>query len=160
MTEFAINASVSGMTKYAPFELTGGHMPSMIKELRSDEVIPKGIKAFADQALQNLAEAHDSIIKARVFQTRNTNTHRGKEPTISPGDLVYLSTKNLNLPKGRARKLCPKYVGPYKVVKADPSNSTYTLDLPVALQEQRIVPKFHVALLRPYIASLDALFPN
>jgi hypothetical protein len=68
--------------------------------------------------------------------------------------------KNLNLPKGRARKLCPKYVGPYKVVKADLSNSTYTLDLPVALQEQRIVPKFHIALLRPYIASSDALFPN
>jgi hypothetical protein len=160
MTEFTINASVSETTKYAPFKLNGGHMPSMIKELRSDEVIPKGIKAFVDQALQNLAEAHDLIIEARVFQTRNANTHRGKEPTISPGDLVYLATKNLNLPKGRVRKLCPKYVGPYKVVKADPSNSTYTLDLPVALQERRIVPKFHIALLRPYIASSDALFPN
>jgi hypothetical protein len=29
-----------------------------------------------------------------------------------------------------------------------------------ALQECRIVPKFHVSLLRPYIASSDAMFPN
>jgi hypothetical protein len=71
---------------------------------------------------------------------------------------VYLSTKNLNLPKGRARKLCPKYAGPYKVVKADLANSIYTLELPGALQEQRIVHKFHVSLLRPYIASSDAMF--
>ena len=66
MTEFAINASISTTTKYAPFELNGGYMPSMIKELRMDEAIPKGIKAFVDQALQNLAEAHDTIIEARV----------------------------------------------------------------------------------------------
>ena len=74
MTEFAINASVSQTTKYAPFELNGGYMPSMIKELRSDKIIPKGIKAFGDQALQNLAEAHDTIIEARVFQTSYANT--------------------------------------------------------------------------------------
>ena len=135
MMEFAINASVSGMTKYAPFELNGGYMPSMIKELRTDEVIPKGIKAFTNQALQNLAEAHDSIIEARVFQTWTANARWGKKPTILPGDLMYLSTKNLNLPKGRVRKLCPKYVGPYKVAKADLDSSTYTLELPTALQE-------------------------
>ena len=52
-----------------------------------------------------------------------------------PGDLVYLSTKNLSLPKGSTRKLCPKYVGPYKVAKADLDSLTYTLELPMALQE-------------------------
>lgn len=160
MTEFAINASISETTKYAPFELNGGYMPSMIKELCMDKVIPKKIKAFADQALQNIAEAHDAIIKARVFQTSYANTHWREEATISQGNLVYLSMKNLNLPKGRARNLCPKYVGPYKVAKARPVNSTYTLELPVALQEHRIIPKFHISLLRPYIASSDTMFPN
>ena len=136
MTEFIINASVSDTTKYVAFELTGGYMPSMIKELRADNAIPKGIKTFADQALQNLAEAHDTIIEARVFQMSYPNNCQGKEHPISPGNLVlYLLTKNLNLPKGRARKLCPKYVGPYKVAKAEPANSTYTLELPVALQK-------------------------
>jgi len=160
MAEFAINASVSATTKFAPFELNSGIMPSMMKEIRSDDVLPKGIKAYGEQALRNLAEAHDNIIEARVFQTKAANTRRAEEPTIAKGDLVYLSTKNLNLPKGRARKLCPKYIGPYKVLDANPANSTYKLELPVALQERRIFPTFHVSLLRPYHASNDAMFPN
>src|SRR6202789_2442989 len=125
MSEFAINASISETTKYAPFELNGGYMPSMIRELRTDEVNPQGSQAVARKALENLAEAHDAIIAARVFQTSNANKRRRIEPTISRGDLVFLSTKNLNLPKGRARKLCPKCVGPYKVAEANPNVSTY-----------------------------------
>ena len=63
LTEFAINASVSETAKYAPFELNGGYMPSMIKEIRANMEIPKGIKDFADRALERLAEAHDTIIE-------------------------------------------------------------------------------------------------
>jgi hypothetical protein len=33
MVEFAINSSISESTGYAPFELSGGYMPSMIKEI-------------------------------------------------------------------------------------------------------------------------------
>lgn len=135
-------------------------MPSMIKEIRKDAAIPKGVRAFAQAALQNLAEAHDSIIEARVIQTSYANKKRRSDPQITTGTLVYLSTKNLNLPKGRARKLCPKFVGPYKVLDAHPATSTYKLELPAALQERRINPTFHVSLLRPYNATNDALFPN
>jgi len=134
MVEFAINSSISETTGYAPFELNYGYMLSMIKEIWSDEGIVQGIKVFALTALQNLADAHDSIIEAQVFQTRAANKLRKEEPKISNGDLVYLSTKNLNLPKGRARKLCPKFVGPYKVITAHPEVSNYTLELPAALQ--------------------------
>ena len=107
MTEFAINSSVSATSRYAPFELNGGYMPSMMKEFRSNETMARGIKDFAAQALHNLAEAHDAIIETRVFQTSQSNRHRREEPEIVENDLVYLSTKNLNLPKNRARKLCP-----------------------------------------------------
>ena len=73
LTEFTINSSISGTTKYAPFELNNGYMPSMIRKIQSDNVAPKGIKDFAKQALQNLADAHDAIIEARVFQTHHAN---------------------------------------------------------------------------------------
>lgn len=43
---------------------------------------------------------------------------------------------------------------------ANPETSNYTLELPVALQGRRIVPTFHVGLLRPYYQSSDAEFPN
>lgn len=99
LTEFAINASIAEMTKFTPFELNGGYMPSMRKEICSDEVISRGIRIFAEMALQNLAEVYNAIIEARVFQTRHTNEHCAPEPDIREGLLVFLSTKNLNLPK-------------------------------------------------------------
>jgi hypothetical protein len=120
MVEFAINSSISESTGFAPFELSGGYMPSMIKEFQKDEAFARGIKSFATTALQNLAEAHDTIIEARGLQADKANKRRGEEPMIAIGDLVYLSTKNLNLPKGRARKLFPRYIGPYKVVETQP----------------------------------------
>ena len=46
---------------------------------------------------------------------------------------MYLLTQNLTLPKCRARKLVPKYIGPYKVVKAHNEASTVKLELPLVL---------------------------
>jgi hypothetical protein len=110
MVEYVINSSISESTGYAPFELSSGYMPSMIKEIRSDENFTTGVKSFAVTALQNLADTHDAIIEARSFQMDNANKRRRDKPMITVGDLVYLSTKNLNLPKDRARKLCPRYI--------------------------------------------------
>lgn len=159
-TEFAINASISNMTWYAPFKLNNGYMPSMLREIRSEGGLAPGVKRFAETTLCNLADAHDAIIESRVFQTFHANRKRGEEPLISAGALVYLSTKNLNLPKGRARKLCPKFVGPYQVTKAFPESSNYELELPSALVARRIHLRFHVSLLRPYFPNNDMLFPN
>ncbi|KXN81608.1 hypothetical protein AN958_04320 [Leucoagaricus sp. SymC.cos] len=62
------------------------------------------------------------------------------------------------MPKDRARKLCPKFIGPYKVVESNPEMSNYKLDLPQALVNQRIHPVFHVSLLRPFHESDNTLF--
>ena len=90
--------------------------------------------------------AHDVIIVNRVQQTFHTNKKRQASALYHVGDHVYLSTKNLTLPKGRARKLVPKYIGPYKVVKAHNEASTVTLELPPALVAPRISPTFHTGL--------------
>lgn len=159
-TEFAINSSISQTTRFAPFKLNGGYLPSMMREYTGTSSTPPGVRKFAMQALANIAEAHDLIIANRVFQTHQANRRRSNEPSIKKGDLVYLSTKNLNLPKERARKLCPKFIGPYKVEIAYPDTSNYTLQLPSALQQRQIHPTFHVSLLCPYHANNDTLFPN
>ena len=49
--------------------------------------------------------------------------------TYKEGDLVYLSTKNISLPKGLARKLAPKFLGPFKISKTLKEGATYQLDL-------------------------------
>jgi hypothetical protein len=122
--------------------------------------VPRGVRDFAERALLNLAEAHNAIIQARVFQTVQANKHRREDLMIKAGSLVYLSTKNLALPKGRASKLLPRFVGPYRVQKALPHCSDYELELPEILAARRVHNRFHVSLLRPYVESSDALFPN
>ncbi|KXN90357.1 hypothetical protein AN958_04390 [Leucoagaricus sp. SymC.cos] len=86
-------------------------MPSMLKEVRDDNSPPQGIQKFAEVVLTNMAVAHDMIIEVRVFQIQQANKHRLPEPDIKINDLIYLATKNLNLPKRRSNKLCPKYIG-------------------------------------------------
>ena len=61
-------------------------------------------------------EAHDAILAAHVKQTRNANWKHQPSP-FKKGDLTYISTKNLSLPKGHVRKLMPKYIGPYRIVE-------------------------------------------
>jgi hypothetical protein len=84
---------------------------------------------FAMKALHNMAIAHNSIIAERVFQCHHANRHQRGEPDITQGQLVYLSTKNLTMPKGHASKLLPKFIGPYKVLRANPESSNYELEL-------------------------------
>jgi hypothetical protein len=95
-----------------------------------------------------------------VFQKHQADKRRREEPDIKVNDFIYLSTKNLAMPKGRASKLVPKFVGPYKVTKAMPSTSNYILELPEELAKRRIHTKFHVNLLRPHQPNDDVLFLN
>jgi hypothetical protein len=110
--------------------------------------------------LQNVASAHDAIIASRVFQTHQANARRRDEPKIEVGSKVYLSTANLALPKGRAGKLLPKYIGPYEVLKALPETSNYELDLPEEMVKRRIHRRFHVNLLKPHQPNDDTSFPG
>jgi hypothetical protein len=80
-----------------------------------------------------MAVTYDSIITERVFQQQYANKNQHNEPEVKQGDLVYLSTKNLTLPKGHTSKLLSKFVGPYKVLWLLPKTSNYVLDLPKEL---------------------------
>ena len=75
-------------------------------------------------------------------------------------DSVYLLTKNLALLKHRARKLMPKFIGPYKILKAMNSSLNVTLKLPQEFKDRRINPTFHNNLVQPYIKNNDRLFPK
>ena len=74
--------------------------------------------------------------------------------------MVYLSTKNLALPKGRARKLLPRYIGPYKVAEAHTATLTVRLELPPELVSRRVHLTFHVSLIQAHMANDDERFPH
>ena len=104
--------------------------------------------------------AHDAIIESHVVQSHHANHQHASGVKYSPGDFVYLSTKNLTLPKGRARKLQPKYIGPYKVVEAHTATSTVKLELPPELTAQWVHPTFHVSLVWAHVPNNDERFPH
>ena len=144
--EFALNSSVNKSTGFAPFELTYGYVPQTIQSVGTSEYA--GIQEYAEVARDMVAHAHDAIIASRVEQTHYANTRRRlDEVNLETGQKAYLSTENLNLPKARARKLMPKYIGPYEVLSCDKDKSYYTLALPDELLKRRIHPMFHAKLL-------------
>jgi hypothetical protein len=160
MAEFALNSAISSSSGFAPFELNYGYSPTVNPGLTPEPNSVPGVKRFVSQALQNLADAHDAILESRVRQTHNANRHRRDDDPFAAGDLVYVSTADLSLPKGRATKLLPKYVGPFKILDAQPSASTYRVELPAQLRARNIHDRFHRSKLRPHHANDDVLFPH
>ena len=156
--EFAINSARSVSTGYAPFFLNFGRMPkSMIWPSSSSSEYPS-VRDFALQKKLALMAAHDSILAARVKQTKDANKKRQSVP-FKTGDLAYLSTKNISFPRGLARKLLPKFLGPYKILQ-DFGNASFQLDLPPQLKRRGVHDVFHSSLLRIHIPNDDRLFPG
>jgi hypothetical protein len=102
--------------------------------------------------------AHDSILAHRVKEIKTANRKRIPSP-FEIGDLVYVSSKNLSIPKGLARKFYPKYVGPYPIIQ-NFNNESFKLGISKSLRQRGIHDVFHSSLLRVHVANNDRLFPN
>jgi hypothetical protein len=159
LVEFAINSSINASTGFAPFEINYGRVPSMGLDILPPATY-NGITEYAERAREIILEAHDNIISSRIEQSAQANKRRKIDTPYAEGDKVYLSTANLNLPPGRTRKLLPKYIGPYKVLKYNIRTSTATLDLPEELTKRRIHPHFHAEKLRPSNPNDEEMFPH
>jgi hypothetical protein len=134
-------------------------MPQIDLPVNTDTTF-KVVSQFAHQARWSLMDAHDAILEHRVDQMFHAN-RKCRESEIYVGDdRVYLSTQNLTLPKGRARKLVPWYIGPYPVTEAHNKTSTDTLELPEDLKNRHMSPTFHTNLVRRYITNNNDLFPQ
>ncbi len=114
--EFAINLAKSESTGFSPFFLNSGQTPCALIWNNDTDKRYVGVQKFTFNMKTAVMSAHNSILAARVKQTRDVNRRRREVP-FTEGDLVYLSTVNLLLPKGLARKLSPKFIGPYKITK-------------------------------------------
>ena len=52
----------------------------------------------------------------------------------------------------------PKFIGPYKILKAMNESLNVTLELPQEFKNRKINPTFHTNLVRPYIENNNILF--
>ncbi|KAJ3492390.1 hypothetical protein NLI96_g66 [Meripilus lineatus] len=124
---------------------------------------PTGLASeLVDLFANDTAAAKDSLTQAKIAQAVAAAPHRGKELVYRVGDAVMLSTMHRRrdyMRKGDkwVAKFMVRYDGPYKVLRAYPDSSTYTLDLPPTM---KIFPTFHSSLLKPYLPNDDDLFPD
>ena len=149
--EFAYNNSTQASTGHTPFFLNYGqhpHVPAVFR--RPVETSPvQATEDFLEALRQSLATAKTSLAQAQQRQRTYEDKSR-RDVTYSVGDKVLLSTANLKLrASGPAKKLLPKFEGPFDVVKVV-SPVVYKLALPPTM---RCHPVFHVSLLKPYHES-------
>jgi Zinc knuckle len=156
--EFGFNSAISSVTGFSPFYLNYGTNPSPMIWSSSSDIIP-GVRSFMSKLRDGLLAAHDAILTQRVKQTFHANKRRQVSP-FALGDLVYLSTENLSIPKGQARKLFPKFIGPFRITKEISLGTTYQLQLPAELRSRGIHPNFHASLLRIHVPNDDRRFPG
>ena len=155
--EFAMNSARSSTTGFTPFYLNYGRNPSPMI-WKGEEVYP-GVRQFAENMKEAIMSAHDAIIASRVQHTVQAN-RKQQVATYKEGDLVYLSTKNISMPKGRARKLSPKYLGPFPITRVLKEGATYQLGLSDELIKRGVNRAFHASLLRPHVPNDDRRFPG
>ena len=157
-----MNSQTSSTSGFSPFEMLYGFNPTMMHgtDTSNGHSPFKGVDDYHEQIKLNMMAAHDAIIAARTRQTTQANKDRSVTPPYQVGEMVYLSTKNLKLPSGRATKLLPRYIGPFKVIKCYTELDAFKLELPKELLDRRVHPTFHSSLLKPHVPNDEKLFPG
>ncbi|KAL6759320.1 hypothetical protein V8C86DRAFT_3091801 [Haematococcus lacustris] len=116
--------------------------------------------AAAMEALPALAEfavnnSWQESIQSTPFLAAYANKAR-RDVEYKVGQKVLLSTKNLKLQPGKARKLIPRYVGPFEILLLVGAVAV-KLDLPASMS--RLHPVFHVSLIKPYTGTDVGFMP-
>jgi hypothetical protein len=165
--EFAYNNSLHESTGSTPFRLNHGFDPNLPTSFEVYEAMhpnsPKpsrrngkcpGAEEFYKKIQVAIHEARINLEAAQQRQKAYADTKR-REVIFKKSDLVLLSTANLHIKKGSTRKLLPRFMGPFSVIK-EINKVAMRLDLPKKLRMHNV---FHVSLLRPYIEGKSPRSP-
>ena len=164
--ESVFNNSINASTKLAPNELIYGttvHLFPNFKNSQDNVTVPsvaEYLSQIQDRINEAVAIAKDNRLVVKTIQTRYANQTRREEPIYHVGDKVMLNSQNLRKRlkrTGKSAKFYPRFVGPFRIAKAEPGTSNYTLELPA--EYASIHPKFHVKLLKPFVENDPDRFP-
>ena len=130
----------------APFEaMYGRKCRTSLNWVEAGERRYYGID-FMNEAEQQVRTIHQHLEAAQARQKSYADKRR-KLIEFSVGDHVYIKVSPMKGVQrfGVKRKLAPRYVGPYRILKKK-GNVAYKVQLPVVLRA--IFPVFHVSQLK------------
>jgi hypothetical protein len=151
--QFAYNSSVQASTRVTPFMAAYGHEPRSPLtpvDAKSSPISHPAVSVLLEELSAVHARVKAALALAQQRQTSYANRSR-RETEFAVGDGVLLSTQNLHMkgPKDKklmAKKLLPRYIGPFEI-EARVGRVAYKLKLPPGW---KIHPVFHVSLLVPW----------
>jgi transposase InsO family protein len=143
--EFAVNNAVKQATGFSPFYLNYGRHPRGPVTVSMDTNIPAA-NEFVTGLNKAISQAKDSLISAQASMKRNADSHR-RDLEFAVGEQVLLSSKNLRLKTMGTKKLLPRFIGPFVILKRI-GKLAYELEL--SQDMPKVHPVFHVSLLRPF----------
>ncbi len=146
--EYAQNSITHPSTGLTPFQCVLGFQPPLFPWSGEPSSVP-AVDDWIRRSEGVWDRVHVRLQRAVRTQEIQANRRRRPHPPYQPGQRVWLSTRDIK-PRLPSRKLSPRYVGPFKILKRI-NEVTYQLELPA---NYRISPSFHVSLLKP--VHLDA----
>ncbi|KAJ9509499.1 hypothetical protein QJQ45_001949 [Haematococcus lacustris] len=156
LAEFAVNNSWQESIKSTPFLVNTGQSPitPMLHSLPDKGRCPEGL-SYATWWQEAVAKAKLCMQAAQQRQAAYANQDR-RDVHYKVGQMVLLSIKNMRLKPGKARKLLPRFVGPFKVLDLV-GQVAVNLQLPASMS--RLHPVFHVSLIKPYTGTDVGFMP-
>ncbi|MBW0493695.1 hypothetical protein O181_033410 [Austropuccinia psidii MF-1] len=146
LAEFAYNNSDHSSTKQSPFFTVYGRDPQF-GSVHITQDTPAGKLSTKVQSVQQDIKRELEFAINRF--KRYADKSRASPPVSNPGDMVWLSSKNIKS-TGPTKKLSERWLGHFPILK---KVSTHAYHLKLPCQWKFIHPVFHISLLEPVKTS-------